>query len=178
MGGGIAMSLALDHPGRVDSLTLISTSTGSSEPDLPKMSKKLKAYFARERATPDWSDRAAVIDYIIEDLHAFAGRRGVDEDRSRQLVGRIFDRTRNMASMSNHWALEGGEPIRPRLAQIRVPTLVLHGTDDPLFPYGHAEALAREIRGARLIPLEGVGHEMPPAAVWDVVIPAILSHTA
>jgi pimeloyl-ACP methyl ester carboxylesterase len=178
MGGGIAMSLALDHPRRVDSLTLISTSTGSSEPDLPKMTKELKAYFARERPTPDWSDRRAVIDYTIEDLHAFTGRRGLDEQRSRELIGRVFDRTRSMAAGMNHWALEDGAPIRPRLGKIRVPTLVLHGTDDPMFPYGHGEVLAREIRGARLIPLEGVGHEMPPAAVWDVVIPAILSHTA
>lgn len=43
----------------------------------------------------------------------------------------------------------------------------------PLFPYGHAEALANEIPDSRLLPLDGVGHQMPPAAVWDVVVPAI-----
>jgi len=68
--------------------------------------------------------------------------------------------------MTNHWILDGGEPLRPRLDEIAAPTLVLHGTEDPLFPYGHAEALAEEIQGARLLPLEGVGHEMPPRAVW------------
>ncbi len=67
--------------------------------------------------------------------------------------------------MTNHWILEGGEPMRPRLGEIAAPTLVLHGTDDPLFPYGHGEAL------------EGVGHEMPPRAVWEQVIAEILDHT-
>jgi pimeloyl-ACP methyl ester carboxylesterase len=74
--------------------------------------------------------------------------------------------------------LEGGEPVRPRLGEIRAPTLVLHGTEDPLFPCGHGEALAAEIPGARLLPLEGVGHEMPPRPVWDQVVAAIVEHTA
>jgi pimeloyl-ACP methyl ester carboxylesterase len=60
---------------------------------------------------------------------------------------------------------------------MRVPTLVLHGTEDPLFPYGHAEALADEIPGARLLPLEGVGHEVPPTPLWGRVVAAILEHT-
>jgi pimeloyl-ACP methyl ester carboxylesterase len=55
---------------------------------------------------------------------------------------------------------------------------VLHGTEDPLLPYGHAEALAGEIAGARLVPLEGVGHEVPPRPVWDRVVGAILEHTS
>ena len=64
------------------------------------------------------------------------------------------------------------------MGQIRAPTLVLHGTEDPLFPLGHGEALAREIAGATLVRLEGVGHEYPPRQVWDIVVPAILRHTA
>ena len=64
--------------------------------------------------------------------------------------------------------------MRARLGEIRAPTLVIHGTDDPLFPYAHAEALAAEIPGARLLPLAGVGHEYPPPATWDEIVPAIL----
>jgi pimeloyl-ACP methyl ester carboxylesterase len=97
----------------------------------------------------------------------------------RALVGRIVDRTVNIASsMTNHWLLEGGESVRPRLGEIRAPTLVLQGTEDPLFPYGHGEALTAEIPGARLLPLKGVGHEMPPRPLWDPVVAAILDHTA
>jgi pimeloyl-ACP methyl ester carboxylesterase len=54
---------------------------------------------------------------------------------------------------------------------------VLHGTEDPLFPLGHGEALAHEIPGARLVPLEYAGHELPEP-VWDVAIPEILAITA
>ena len=178
MGGGIAQRLALDHADRVASLTLIATSPGG--PDLPAMSDALRARFEEPPAEPDWSDRQAVVDYIIEDLRAYAGTLAFDEGEMRALVGRIVDRTVNIASsMTNHFILEGGgEPMRPRLGEITAPTLVLHGTEDPLFPYGHAEALAAEIPGARLLPLEGVGHEMPPRSVWDQVVAAILDHTA
>ena len=122
----------------------------------------------------------ALLFVVAVGLGPFAGGRGVDEARMRELVGRVVDRTRNIeASMTNHWILGGeGEPVRPRLQELRMPTLVLHGTEDPLFPYGHAQALAREIHGARLLPLPGVGHEMPPPAVWEVVVPAMLEHTA
>jgi pimeloyl-ACP methyl ester carboxylesterase len=61
---------------------------------------------------------------------------------------------------------------------IRVPTLVLHGTDDPFFRLPHGEALAAEIPGARLLTLPGMGHQAPPRSLWDTVVPALLAHTA
>jgi pimeloyl-ACP methyl ester carboxylesterase len=178
MGGGIAQRLALDHADRVASVTLISTSPGGS--DLPPMSDELRAHFEEPPPPPDWSDRQAVVDYLVDDLAAYAGTVSFDDERMRALVGRIVDRTVNIEStMTNHWILESdGEPLRPRLGEIAAPTLVLHGTEDPLFPYGHAEALAAEIPAARLVALEGVGHEMPPRPVWDQAVAAILDHTA
>ena len=183
MGGGVSQRLALDHPDRVVSLTLISTSPGGpggpDNPDLPPMSDELASLFAEPAAEPDWSDRAAVIDYIVEGQRPFVGSYPFDDEGLRALVGRVVDRTVNIASsMTNHWILDGGEPLRPRLGEITAPTLVIHGTEDPLFPFGHAEALAAEIPGSRLLPLEGVGHEMPPRPVWDQVVAAILTHTA
>jgi pimeloyl-ACP methyl ester carboxylesterase len=143
------------------------------------MSDELRTRFDAPPPEPDWSDRQAVVDYIVEDLRPFAGTLPFAEEEMRALAGRIVDRTVNIAStMTNHWILEGGEPLQPRLGEIAAPTLVLHGTEDPLFPYGHGESLATEIPGARLLPLEGVGHEMPPRPVWDQVVAAILDHTA
>jgi len=55
---------------------------------------------------------------------------------------------------------------------------VIHGTADPLFPYGHAEALACGIPRAQLLPLEGVGHQLPPRPWWTSVITAMLRHTS
>ncbi|MGW4966948.1 alpha/beta fold hydrolase [Nonomuraea sp. NPDC004186] len=180
MGGGIAQHLAVHHPGRVASLTLIATSPGGpggpDQPDLPPMSAELAKRFAEGGdEAPDWSDREAVIAYYIDGERTFAGTLPVDEERLRRVVGRVWDRSPSPASAQNHWQLAGGEPVRARLGEIAVPTLVLHGTADPLLPYGHGEALAREIPGARLVPLEGMGHQMPPPELWDITIAEILS---
>jgi pimeloyl-ACP methyl ester carboxylesterase len=60
---------------------------------------------------------------------------------------------------------------------VRAPTLVMHGSADPLFPFAHGEALTRAIPNARLIVLDGVGHEVPPRAVWPMVVPELIRHT-
>jgi pimeloyl-ACP methyl ester carboxylesterase len=177
MGGAMAQVVALDHPDRVLSLTLISSSPGFG-PDLPGMSDELRAHFDTPPPS-DWSDRDAVIAYLVEDERAYAARsQPFDEAERRALAERVFDRTIDLAaSMTNHFVVEGGGSWRERLGELRVPTLVVHGTEDPLFALGHAEALVHEIPVARLITLEQTGHELP-RRTWDVVVPAILEHTA
>jgi pimeloyl-ACP methyl ester carboxylesterase len=180
MGGAIAQLVALDHRDRVASLTVISTSPagpGPDDPDLPTMTEETVAEFAVDE--PDWSDRDAVVDYLTHLARVSAARtRPFDEAEFRELAGRVFDRTRNMASsMKNHDLLEGGDRWRERLAALSVPTLVIHGTEDPVLPYGNGVALAKDIPGAELLTVEQMGHELP-RAVWDVLVPAILEHTS
>jgi pimeloyl-ACP methyl ester carboxylesterase len=178
MGGAIAQVVAIDHPDRVASLTLIATSpAGPGDRDLPAMSEATRAEFALSQ--PDWTDRAAVLDYMAHLARVSAARsRRFDEEAFRDLAGRVFDRTVNIASsMTNHFAMDGGDRWRERLGEVRVPTLVIHGTEDPVLTYGHAVALAREIPGAALLALEQTGHELPRAR-WDVLVPAILEHTS
>jgi pimeloyl-ACP methyl ester carboxylesterase len=177
-GGALAQVLALDHPERVASLTLVATSPAGPEPDLPAMSDEASAAFAAI-AEPDWSDRAAVIEYLTEQWRAGASRsRPFDAEGTRALSARVVDRTANMeSSMKNAYAAEGTDRWRERLGGLDVPTRVVHGTEDPLFPLGHGEALAREIPGAELLILEGGGHELDRRD-WDVVVPAILAHTS
>jgi pimeloyl-ACP methyl ester carboxylesterase len=182
MGGGIAQYLALANPDRVATLTLMSTSPGGpGNPDngLPPMAEGLKAAFADPAPDPDWTDRDAVIGYIVDAERTFAGPDSFDETYTREVARRVVDRTVNLASSyKNHWILDGGEDTRARLGEVTAPTLVIHGTEDPFFPPGHAVALAREVAGARLLLLDGVGHQVPPRSTWDRVVPAILRHTA
>ncbi|HEU0114921.1 MAG TPA: alpha/beta hydrolase, partial [Thermomicrobiales bacterium] len=176
MGGGIALHVALDHPERVASLTLISTSPGG--PDLPPPTKEFATDVASV-GSPDWTDREALIDHLVEVYDIYSGRRAdFDAAAMRLALVRDLNRTVNIeASQTNHDALEGGAPIRERLREIRVPTLVVHGAVDPAFPVGHALALAQAIAGSRLLILPGMGHEAPPPPVWPVVVPAIVRHT-
>jgi pimeloyl-ACP methyl ester carboxylesterase len=173
-GGALAQVLALDHPERVASLTLVATSPAGPDPDLPPMSDEASAAFAAI-AEPDWSDRAAVIEHLTEQWRAGASRsRPFDAQGTRALSARVVDRTTNMeSSTKNFYAAEGSDGWRERLGGLDVPTLVVHGTEDPVFPLGHGEALAREIPRAELLTLEGGGHELARRD-WDVVVPAIV----
>jgi pimeloyl-ACP methyl ester carboxylesterase len=175
-GAVIGQRLALDHPERVASLTLASTTPGSpgrEQADLPGATEELNRFFADEPAAPDWSDRAAVIEYIIEAERPFSPR--FDEAAMCELAGRIFDRSANVASsLTNVFVVEPGERWRHRLGEISAPTLVIHGLEDPMFQHPHGVALAAEIPGAELLSLEDTGHEYFPRATWDVVVPAVL----
>ena len=181
MGGHFALSLALDHRDRVATLTLMCTSSvGPGDEGLPGITPELQAAMAEAGPEPDWDDRDAVIDHVVEGERHYAGPGNFDEPRMRAIAGRVYDRSNDMAaSLANHFLVTGGEPVRPRLGELAgLPTLVLHGTADPLFQLPHGRALADEIPGARLVELDGVGHEVPPPRMWAQLVDALVEHTA
>ncbi|GAA0915861.1 alpha/beta hydrolase [Nonomuraea longicatena] len=180
-GSAVAQLLALDHPERVATLTLAAATPGGpghEQPDLPPMADHILALFTEEAPAPDWSSREAVIEYLVEGERPYAGDR-FDPAGSRAAAERTYERTRDLAAqLTNPFLIDPGKPWRDRLGEITAPTLVVHGSQDPLFPLGHAEALTAEIPGARLLVLDGVGHEIFPRHTWDAVVPAILAHTS
>ncbi len=181
MGGGVAQRLALEHRERVATLALMSTTPiDRGIQGLPGMSPELAATFSQEQPEPDWTDREAVIDAVVEGNRPYAGPGTFDEPRMRALAGRVFDRTDSpAASMTNHFLIEDDAPADRRLSRLDgLPTLVLHGTADPLFPIAHGRALARAIPGSRLVELDGVGHELPLRSTWDLVVDALVDLTA
>jgi pimeloyl-ACP methyl ester carboxylesterase len=176
-GGAFAQLLALDFPDRVLSLVLISTSPATTgERRLPPAAERYRRFLAA--ADVNWSDEQSVIEYLLGYSRVLAGgERPFDEVAARELVRRDVVRARNIASSENHGALAEGKAWREPLSSIAVPTLVIHGTADPMFPLEHGKALVREIPGARLLTLDGAGHGVDRAD-WETIVCAIHEHTA
>ncbi len=173
MAGGIVALAAAHHPGRVASLTFVSTTSGRA--DLPPPTEELSR--SNTSSGPDIEDRPAVTEYIVDLTKTYSGGSPFyDEDAMRALVAHDVARTLNTAScLTNHYVIDVGQPVR--LGEIEAPTLVVHGEIDPLFPLEHGEALRDSIPGASLLVLDQTGHHVPPP-VWDVFVPALVRHTA
>jgi pimeloyl-ACP methyl ester carboxylesterase len=176
-GGGLGQEIALEFPERVLSLTLISTSTVTGgDRRLPPPSDAFMRFVAGARV--DWSDPASVVEYLVAYSQVLAGpERPFDEAAFRDLAEREVERARDIEALQNHDHIPQGEQASTPLSGINAPTLVIHGTADPMFPVEHGEALTDEIPGARLLRLEGAGHGLYRDD-WETVAAAILDHTA
>ena len=161
LGGMISQGLALRSPARARSLALISSTPGPDD----RLSPPTAGFLAFLQAPPHPDPSQQEINFA----RAFVGSRfPLDEPSYRSLL--TEDKARGTNPNSRHGLVPQSAPSRlDALAKIQVPTLVIHGTEDPLFPYDHAEATARAIRGATLVPWQGVGHELPSEVVPDLL---------
>ena len=174
VGGMVAQVAALDHPDAFSALTLVGTravAPGPADDDLPDHDQAtMNRLFGHPM--PDWSDREAVADFAA----AGAEILGDDPVAARAIAARIWDRTPSTApavQMANQLGmvfsrLDCAPRWRERLPEINLPTLVVHGRRDRFFPVGNAEALAREIPGARLLVLEEAATAIPDAAAGEI----------
>jgi SAM-dependent methyltransferase len=146
--------------------------------DLPPPTAAFTRFVAT--ATVDWSKPDSVVQYLLDYSRILAGdERRFDENAFRDLVQRDVERAHDIAASQNHDLLVDDEPTQPThggLSSITVPTLVIHGTADPMFPLPHGEVLAEQIPTATLLSLPG-GHGVDPAD-WATVTRAILEHTS
>ncbi|MFE9102845.1 alpha/beta fold hydrolase [Actinomadura geliboluensis] len=175
-GGAFGQLLALDHPQRVLSLVLISTTRAvPGGRELPPPTEEFGRFVSTSRV--DWSDTGSVIDYLVGYQVMLAGtERPPDEAAVRDLVRRDVERARDIRAVQNHNAIPEDDRHWGPLSSITAPTLVIHGTADPLFPLEHGVALAEEIPGADFVPLKGAGHGLDRAD-WEAIGGLILDHT-
>jgi pimeloyl-ACP methyl ester carboxylesterase len=175
-GGAFAQLLALTFPDRVRSLVLISTSPALPlERDLPLPTAPYHRFLAGAKV--DWSDDESVIEYLVGYARVLAGdERPFEAEATRELARRDVERARDIAASENHGAIAAGDSPPGRLSSIAVPTLVVHGTADPMFPLEHGLALVEAIPGAELQVLESAGHGVVRAD-WQKIVRAIIRHT-
>jgi pimeloyl-ACP methyl ester carboxylesterase len=172
MGGMIAQTIAARRPERVLSLTSIMSSTGNRWRGQPA----LKTY--RQFLRPVSTDRAT---YIAQTAALFdiIGSPGFEreDDALRELLGAMYDRGHDPGSVTRQLAaiLASGNRTA-ELRRITAPTLVIHGTADKLVAPSGGRATARAIPGARLLMIQGMGHDLPRGA-WPQLIGAIVENT-
>jgi pimeloyl-ACP methyl ester carboxylesterase len=172
-GGAFAQLLALEFPEHVRSLVLISTSPVTAlNRDLPPPTHEFLRFVSTVEV--DWSNKQSVIEYLVDYSRVLAGgQRTFDEVAMRDLVRRDVERARNFAAAQNHDLLKDDERSRKPVSAITAPTMVVHGTADPMFPLEHGEALSEEISRSRLLTLEGAGHGVERTD-WETIVRAIL----
>ena len=178
LGGMIGQLAAVGFPSRVLSLTVISsTPVGADSSRLPASDKVWFEHQATTSETVDWSDRAQVIAFMVDDARMTASTvHPFDETRVRAFIERDYDRAGGYLNATNHGVLMSEVSKRSRLPEIPVPLLVIHGTTDPVFPIAHGIALSKAVPGSKLTRIEGGGHELHPAD-WDTIIGAVVAHT-
>src|SRR4051794_10863014 len=171
MGGMIAQTLAAQHPDQVSTLTSIMSTTGSRFRGQPSLGLYR---FLLKRAP---RERDAYIEHTTTIFKAI-GSPGFDqdEDEIRDLAGRSYDRDddRNATGRQLGAILASGDRTR-RLGEISVPTLVVHGDSDRLVSPSGGRATAKAIKGAELMVVEGMGHDLP-RQLWPRVIDAVVEH--
>jgi pimeloyl-ACP methyl ester carboxylesterase len=179
-GGGLAQQIAFTHPEIIATLTLMSTSPGDAadRDPLPPPAARLMESWSSPGPDTDWSDRTAVREFFVRGEDLYSGSIPVDVARIERIADRVFARTPNLATANNHMMIGQPDGTRTQLRDVWLPTLVVHGTDDPLLPFPHGEALAAELPNARLLPVPGMGHQNPPPETWALIVPALREHTA
>lgn len=173
MGGMIAQTMAARHPDRVLSLVSIMSNTGARRSGRPALA--LYPLLLRRRPT----DREGFVEGIVQTFEAI-GSPGFprDHEELRALAHRSFERGHDPAGPGRQLAaiIAAGDRT-PLLRTITAPTLVVHGTADRLVRPSGGRATARAIPGARLLMVEGMGHDLP-REVWPRVIDAIAENAA
>jgi pimeloyl-ACP methyl ester carboxylesterase len=170
MGGMIAQTIAIEHSQRLLTLTSIMSTTG--EPEYGRSTPDAR----QALLTPPPSDRAGFIDAAQRTL-VWRSKRYPELDEARRLAGESYDRCYCPAGTTRQFAAMISSGSRAQgLAQLSVPTLVMHGLDDTLIQPSGGERTAELVPGARLVLVKDMGHDRPEP-LWPEICGAILQHS-
>jgi pimeloyl-ACP methyl ester carboxylesterase len=159
MGGMIAQLLAAKHSARVRSLAAIMSSPGAPLPwDATAAARR-----ALMKRPPPGATKQDLIDMRIDTYRVIGGpKQSVPEVVLREMAQLSVERSVDgTGSLRQLVATQKTGSLKRLLREIRVPTVVIHGSDDPLIPRKRGEELHRGIAGSRLVILEGMGHNLP-----------------
>lgn len=173
MGGMIAQAIAIRHPRHVLSLTSVYSTTGN--PHLPPPRPDVIQLLLAEQPT----DRAANIEHNLRIYKALSGP-GFPFDREwvRNLIEASYDRAYYPQGVIRQLtAIMTQKNRKPALRSVTAPTLVIHGSSDPLVPVECGKDTAEAIPGAELMIIEGMGHDLPHGEAWELIARAIAAHT-
>jgi len=171
MGGMIGQVLAAEHPGSVRSLVSIMSTTGNRWRGQPALS----VYRYLLQAPP--RDREGYIQRSAE-IFGLVGSTGFDRDEQyiRERAARAYDRGFDVRAGGRQLGAIVASGDRTKLlGSIEAPTLVIHGTVDKMIRPSGGRATAKAIPGARLMMIEGMGHDLP-RGVWPQLLDAISEH--
>ena len=174
MGGMIAQAMALNYPERVLSLISIYSSTGDPEEPQPKPEAM------EVLLTPPPAEREAYIEFRIKLFNTISGPGfPYDQEWLHNHVAQEYDRSFCPQGAARQlMAILTQKSRKPALASLFTPTLVIHGTDDPLVRVECGKNTASAIPGANLMIIEGMGHDLPHGGAWPQIVDAIVDHTS
>ncbi len=160
LGGMIAQVLAIEHPNRVKSLTIVMSQSGN--PDAPPSDPDAMAILAR-RAPDPRADREAFLSHqVLLNRTLGSPLYPADEGELRRFAALAADRAWNPEGPARQFgAIHAAADRRPALRQLTQPTLVIHGADDPLIKVECGEDIAAHVPGAWLLRINGMGHDLP-----------------
>jgi pimeloyl-ACP methyl ester carboxylesterase len=164
MGGMIAQTLAIHEPARVRSLTSIS-STPAPKIGRPRLAARRIFLIPQPRTPEEAADR------IVQQFRII-GSPGypLEEDWLRAYAAAAFRRSHDEAGMARQLAAVMASGSREEQSRhLRVPTLVIHGADDPLIQAQGGLSTARAVPGSRLVIHGGMGHDLP-RALWPAIV--------
>lgn len=172
MGGMIAQLLAIRHPDRVLTLTSIMSTTGN--PELPRATPQAQEALTRPRPDPVREREAYLDDNVLAAQIIGSPAYPVAVPVLRERIAADLDRAYRPEGFARQYAAILAAPDRrPALRTLDVPTLVIHGSDDPLVRIEAGRDTAAAVPGARLLEIPGMGHDLPEgvhAAVVDAIV--------